>query len=595
MRKTVLICIAVLLIALGAWLGWRYWQPAPAQPATYESFLAAVQEERRKAGDSTVVQSDSDFWYKSSVIYTLDVEVFKDSDGDGTGDFRGLTQKLDYLQSLGVDAIWLSPFQPTPNLDDGYDVSDYYSIDPRLGTSADFKKFMQEARSRNLRVLMDLVVNHSSDQHPWFVQGRTPNSPYHNWYVWSKEKPENANVGMVFPGVQKEIWTYDSVAGAYYYHRFYKFQPDLNMQNPAVENEIKKIAEFWIDQGITGFRLDAVPFFIEVPKTKGEKFEHQFEILERMRHTVRNKKRDGIILGEANVLPEEQEPFYGKNGEAIHMMFNFFVNQHLFYSLATGETNTLKEALQATRDIPVQSQWAQFLRNHDEVDLGRLGDRQREKVYQAFGPDSTMQLYDRGIRRRLAPMLSNNRRKLELAYSMLFALPSTPVIRYGDEIGMGDDLRLNERESVRTPMQWTAKRHGGFSTGDSTVRPVIDSGAYGYPVVNVDKEQADSNSLLTWTKRMIRLRKACPEIGWGNWTILETGSPQVLAIKCQWQQQTLVTVHNFSDQLQQIELDPKTSGQTLQSLLTRNVSTAGSGGKHTLSIEGFGYRWFRVK
>jgi maltose alpha-D-glucosyltransferase/alpha-amylase len=557
MRKLLFISLAVLLVATGIYLGLRFFKQPTVKPTTYETFLSAVRKERREAGDSTVAQGDSDFWYKSSVIYTLDVEVFKDSDGDGTGDFNGLIQKLDYLQSLGVDAIWLAPFQPTPNLDDGYDVSDFYSIDPRLGTMADFQKFMEQARLRNIRVIMDLVVNHTSDQHPWFVQGRTQTSPFHSWYVWSKEKPENTNVGMVFPGVQETIWDFDSVAREYYYHRFYKFQPDLNTQNPAVEDEIRKVIEHWIKLGVTGFRLDAVPFFIEVPQTKGEKFEHQFEILKRMRHIVHANKQDGVILGEANVLPEEQEPFYGKNGEAINMMFNFFVNQHLFYSLATGEIKPLTEALEATKDIPVQSQWAQFLRNHDELDLGRLGDKDREKVYQAFGPDTTMQLYDRGIRRRLSPMLNNNRKKLELAYSMLFALPSTPVIRYGDEIGMGDNLRLKERESVRTPMQWNNQRHGGFSRADSIVRPVIDSGDYSYHQINIEIEQADSNSLLTWTKRMIRLRKACPETGWGNWTILETGSSQVLAIKYEWQGQILVTIHNFSDRLQQAELDPE--------------------------------------
>jgi maltose alpha-D-glucosyltransferase/alpha-amylase len=594
MRKTVIISLSVVLVLAGVYLGFRYYKPPPAKPQTVTAFLTAVQEERRKAGESTDIQPDTDFWYKSSVIYTLDVEVFKDSDGDGTGDFKGLIQQLDYLQSLGIDAIWLAPFQPTPNLDDGYDVADYYTIDPRLGTKENFQRFIQEANKRNLRVIMDLVVNHTSDQHPWFVQGRAKNSPYHSWYVWSKEKPANTHVGMVFPGVQQAIWTFDSIAGEYYYHRFYKFQPDLNVQNKAVEDEIRKIVEFWINQGIAGFRLDGVPFFIEVPKTKGEKFEHQFRILTDMRHTVQTKRRDGIILGEANVLPEEQEQFYGKNGDAMHMLFNFFVNQHLFYALATGEPKPLATALQATRDIPQQSQWAQFLRNHDEVDLGRLTEKQRQRIFKEFGPDTTMQLYKRGIRRRLAPMLNNNRRRLELAYSMLFALPSTPVIRYGDEIGMGDDLRLKERESVRTPMQWSNKRNGGFSTADSTVRPVIDSGLYSYQRVNVANDLADSGSLLNWTKRMIQLRKSCPETGWGDWKILDTGSPHVLAIRYDWQHQALITIHNFSSELQQIHIHPKTAGHTLQNLLSRNVSIAASGGEHTISIEGYGYRWFRV-
>lgn len=594
MRKALIISLIAVLIVLGAWLGLRYFKQAPAKPATADALMAAIKEERRKSGEPTDINAGTDLWYKSAVIYTLDVEVFKDSDGNGVGDFKGLTRELDYLQSLGIDALWLAPFQPTPNLDDGYDVSDYYTVDPRLGTMVDFQQFMQEAGKHNIRVIMDLVVNHTSDQHPWFKQGRSQGSPFHSWYVWSKEKPDNINKGMVFPGVQKEIWTFDSVAGEYYYHRFYKFQPDLNMQNMSVKNEITKIVLHWLNKGVAGFRLDGVPFFIEIPQTKGTTFEHQFSILTDMRHTVQLKRRDGIILGEANVLPEEQEDFFGKNGDAMHMMFNFYVNQHLFYALATGETEPLKKALQATRDIPQQSQWAQFLRNHDEVDLGRLTEKQRRQIFKAFGPDTTMQLYQRGIRRRLAPMLNDDRRKLELAYSMLLALPSTPVIRYGDEIGMGDDLQLKERESVRTPMQWNDNKNGGFSTADSTTRPVIDSGDYSYKQVNVAKELADSGSLLNWTKRMIRLRKSCPETGWGNWKILDTGSPHVLAIKYDWQNQTLITIHNFSNQLLQIHLHPENAGTTLQSLLGPNVSSAGSGGTHTIGIEGYGYRWFSV-
>jgi maltose alpha-D-glucosyltransferase/alpha-amylase len=595
MKKVLLISLIVLLAAAAVFWGYRLLKPEPGRANTDAAFLAAVQKERQAAGEPVDINPALDLWYKGSVIYTLDVEVFKDSDGDGTGDFKGLIRQLDYLQSLGIDAIWLAPFQPTPNLDDGYDIIDYYRIDSRLGDSLDFKQFMYEARKRNIRVLMDLVVNHTSDQHPWFMQGRSKNSPYHSWYVWSKEKPENTNVGMVFPGVQQEIWTYDSVAGEYYYHRFYKFQPDLNLQNPAVENEIKKIVEYWLKQGIAGFRLDGVPFFIEVTKTKGTEFDHQFEILTRLRHTIQAKRRDGIILGEANILPKEQEQFFGKNGDAMHMMFNFYANQHLFYALATGDAQSLEKALQVTKDIPHQAQWAQFLRNHDEIDLGRLTKQQRQKIYAAFGPDSSMQLYDRGIRRRLAPMFNNNRRMLELAYSALLAMPATPVIRYGEEIGMGDDLSLKERESIRTPMQWNNQPNAGFSTSSKTVRPVIDTGMYGFKQVNVANQKTDSASLLNWLVRMIRLRKICPEIGWGNWKILDTGSPSVLAIRYNWQNKNLVTVHNFSKQFQQIGINPETEGRRLQNLLTANLSISGSSGIHTIGIEGYGYRWYQVE
>jgi maltose alpha-D-glucosyltransferase/alpha-amylase len=593
MKKVVIISIVIVLIAIGAWIAFKRVQSKPSRPDSLAGLVAAVQKERKEAGESTDIDPNVDLWYKNSVIYTLDVEVFKDSDGDGIGDFKGLVSELDYIQSLGATAIWLAPFQPTPNKDDGYDVSDYYHIDPRLGDSTNFQQFISEAGKRNLPVIMDLVVNHTSDQHPWFVQGRHQNSPFHNWYVWTKQKPANMHEGMVFPGVQQDIWTYDSVAGEYYYHRFYKFQPDLNMQNPAVEAEIKKIVEYWINQGITGFRLDGVPFFIEVPQTTGKKFQHQFQILTRLRHTVQAKKRTGIILGEANVLPEEQENFFGKNGNAMHMMFNFYVNQHLFYALATGDAQLLQEAMEKTEDVPEQAQWAQFLRNHDEVDLGRLTDKERNKVYAAFGPDSSMQLYQRGIRRRLAPMFNNNRRLLELAYSALLAMPATPVIRYGEEIGMGDNLQLKERESVRTPMQWNTKRNGGFSTAPQTVRPVIDSGVYDYHHVNVASEKADSGSLLNWLQKMIALRKSCPETGWGSWKVLKTGSSNVLAIQYHWQNQWLVTLHNFSKQLQEVRIHTDAPGHTLQSLLGSNQSSSGSG-IHTISLEGYGYRWYRV-
>lgn len=594
MKKIIIICLIVIVILIGGWLAWQHTQTEPPQPDTAATFLAAVQKERKAAGESTDINLATDLWYRNSVIYTLDVKVFKDSDGDGVGDFKGLTQELDYIQSLNVNTIWLSPFQPSPGEDDGYDISDYYHIDPHLGDSTDFRRFIAEANKRNIKVIMDLVVNHTSDQHPWFVQGRSPHSPYHNWYVWSKQKPDNINEGMVFPGVQKAIWTYDSVAGEYYYHRFYKFQPDLNMQNPAVEKEVEKIAVYWLNQGVDGFRLDGVPFVIEVPQTKGKIFKHQFDILTRLRHIIQATKRDGIILGEANVLPKEQKDFFGKNGNAMHMMFNFFENQHLFYALATGDAQSLKDALTATRNIPGQAQWAQFLRNHDEIDLGRLTDKQRNKVYAAFGPDSNMQLYQRGIRRRLAPMLNNNRQLLELAYSALLAMPATPVIRYGEEIGMGDDLALKERLSVRTPMQWNNKPNAGFSTATQTVRPIIDTGRYDYHRVNVQLEKSDSNSLLNWLVRMIRLREACPEVSWGSWEILDTGSPYVLALMYHWQNQWLVTVHNFSKQLQEVHINTQKQGHTLQNMLSANQSSSNTG-LHSVTIEGYGYRWYRVQ
>jgi maltose alpha-D-glucosyltransferase / alpha-amylase len=551
-----------------------------------------------KINKEQVVSPDStdELWYKKSIIYTLDVEVFKDSDHDGIGDFKGLISRLGYIDSLGADAIWLSPFQPTPNKDDGYDVSDYYQVDKRLGTLEDFAAFMQRAKALKLKVIMDLVINHTSDQHPWFKEARSnKNSPYRPWYVWSKELPENYNVGMVFPGVQKTIWSYDSVANEFYYHRFYSFQPDLNAQYEPVQKEIKKIIKFWMDRGINGFRLDGVPFFIEIPQKTGEKFEHQYEMLTDMRHYVNSLDKDAIILGEANVLPDENKDFFGEHGDGMHMMFNFFVNQHLFYALATGKTDPLINALERTKEIPKNAEWGQFLRNHDEVDLGRLSEKEREEVYKKFGPEKNMQLYERGIRRRLAPMMNNNKKQLQLAYSALFSLPSTPVMRYGDEIGMGDDLRLQERLSVRTPMQWNNTKNAGFTNNDKPVQPVINTGVFKYADINVSDEQADSSSLLNWTVKMVKLRKKCPEISFGQWDILDTGSEGILAIHYQWNDQHVITLHNFTEQKQEVTIrDKSLDNKTLHDMITAE-DIQRSDDHQTISLERYGYKWFRVR
>jgi maltose alpha-D-glucosyltransferase/alpha-amylase len=538
----------------------------------------------------------SELWYKNSLIYNLDVEVFNDSDGDGTGDFNGLTQRLDYLEKLGVDVIWLSPFQPTPNGDDGYDIADYYTIDTRLGTRADFDAFMQQARQRKIRVIMDLVINHTSNQHPWFKQARqNRNSPYRSWYVWSDKQPDNYDEGMVFPGVQKEIWTYDKQAGAYYYHRFYDFQPDLNMQNPAVQREVRKIIKHWLDAGLDGFRLDAVPFVIEKADPEKKDYEPQFEIIDMLHKYIQWQKGDAIVLGEANVDPKDQREYFGVNDEGMQMMFNFYANQFLFYGLATGKLEPFVDALNATRDIPSAAQWGFFLRNHDEIDLGRLNDRQRDEVYEKMGPQKNMQLYDRGIRRRLAPMLDDPR-QIRMAYSLLFSLPGAPVIRYGEELGMGDDLSLKERESVRTPMQWNTSRNAGFSTADTTVKPVISQGLYGYTRVNAATESQDPKSLLTFVNRLIRLRKASPEIGLGTSSIVKTDVPNVLAIRYDWQGKSVVAVHNFSQQAQSAQLTLEhTPGQTLVSQLDQTQARTAPNNAYPLSLPGYGYQWYRLK
>ncbi len=490
------------------------------------------------------------------------------------------------------------PFQPSPGKDDGYDISDYYGVDPRYGTLGDFVEFTHGCRQRGIRIIIDLVVNHTSDAHKWFREARSSkDSSYRDWYVWSDKKPANAGKGMVFPGVQKSTWTYDKEARAWYFHRFYDFQPDLNTSNPRVQAEILKIMGFWIQAGVSGFRMDAVPFVIASKGPRVRTPVEQYDMLRSFREFLQWRQGNAIILGEANVLPKTDMEYFGKDGDRIHMMFNFHVNQHLFYALASADSRPLAKAMVETKPRPATAQWGHFLRNHDELDLGRLTKEQREVVFRAFGPEKTMQLYDRGIRRRLAPMLGGDRRRLELAYSLLCTLPGTPVIRYGDEIGMGDNLDLPERNCARTPMQWSSEPHAGFTESDKPSLPVIDKGAYGYEHVNVAKQRRDPNSLLNWTERMIRMRKEVPEIGWGDFQVIVTRDPAVLVIRYDWRKNSVLFVHNFDDKPREVSFStglPGDEGILLVNLLTEDHSQANESGKHALLLEAYGYRWYRV-
>lgn len=537
-----------------------------------------------------------DLWYKNTVVYNLDVDAFMDGNDDGIGDFEGLVRRLDYLDALGVGTLWLAPFQPSPERDNGYDVSDFYGVDPRYGSSGDFVEFMHQASKRGIKVILDLVVNHTSDQHPWFRQAcADPSSRFRDWYIWSKRRPPGWKEGMVFPGYQESTWTYEKRSRQYYFHRFYEFQPDLNTANPEVQAEIRRIMGYWLQLGVSGFRVDAVPFVLEMPEHGPAKVGQDFGLLSDMRRFLQWRAGDAILLGEANVLPKETRRYFGREGGGLQMMFNFWVNQHLFYALATGEVAPLVEALRATRSLPLgTNQWAQFLRGHDELDLGRLTEEQRQRVFDRFAPDPDMQLYDRGIRRRLASMLGD-RRHVELAYSLVFGLPGTPVLRYGEEIGMGEDLSLPQREPVRTVMQWSNERHAGFTAAEKPRRPLIRDGIYGYQRVNVESQQRDPGSLLNWMARMIRLRKECPEIGWGDWTVLATGSPYVLALRYDWRGNSVVVVHNFADHPQMVRLRPGVErGHLLVDLIREEESRAGASGVHRLALDAYGYRWFRV-
>lgn len=537
-----------------------------------------------------------DYWFKNAVIYCLNVATYMDCSGDGIGDFEGLSRRLDYLHGLGVTCVWLQPFYCSPNRDNGYDVSDYYGVSPRFGTSGDFVECMNHAQALGMRVVVDLVANHTSIDHPWFQSARSdPDSPYRDWYVWSRRRPKGHAQGTVFPPVQKTTWTRDSKAGQYYFHRFYEHQPDLNTHHPAYRDELYRIMGYWLQLGVSGFRMDAVPFLVE-RKGANVKPVKDFSLLQEMRRFLQWRARDAILLAEANVPAGESLDYFGDEGDRLQMMLNFPVNQRAFYAFATADARPMARAIRETlANVPRDAQWVNFLRSHDELDLGRLTDAQRKRVFRAFAPDPSMQLYGRGIRRRLAPMLGNDRRRMELAFSLLFALPGTPMLQYGDEIGLGDDLSLDEREATRTPMQWTSEPQGGFTRAKKAVLPVIDDSVYGYRKVNVNAQRRDPRSFMNWMVRLIRVRKECTEIAWGACEVLQSESPSVLVLFYRFRKAAMVTVHNFSDHAQTVRLkvdDP--GGARLLNLLSDEHSDAGRGGAHDVALDPYGYRWYRV-
>jgi maltose alpha-D-glucosyltransferase / alpha-amylase len=539
-----------------------------------------------------------DLWYKNAVIYCVDVETFMDSNGDGIGDFGGLADRLDHVEALGATCIWLLPFYPTPNRDNGYDITDFYGVDPRLGTLGDFVAFTHAAHDRGLRVVIDLVANHTSIDHPWFQEARRdPNSRYRKWYVWSKEKPKDIHEGTVFPGVQDTTWSYDEVAQAWYMHRFYKHQADLNIANPEVREELEKVMGFWLQLGVSGFRLDAVPFLIEyrgVPEDERPKDDPHLYLNE-LRSFVSWRRAEAMLLAEANITMDQVLEYFGPSGDRLHMIFNFMLNQHLFLSLARHDAEPIRRVMAQTPAIPLKSQWASFLRNHDEIDLGRLQDAERREVFSAFGPAPEMQAYKRGIRRRLAPMLGGDEQRLKQAFSLMFALPGAPVLWYGDEIGMGDDLSLPERNSVRAPMQWADERNAGFSTAPSEhlVRPVVSDGAFDYRRVNVAAQRDLDNSLMSTMQRLIRTRRACPEIGWGRCQVLETTETSVLAIRYDWRGETILIVHNLADHAVEVQVLLDEVSQ-LRPLFCNEDDRTMRGASEPIHLSAYGYRWFRA-
>lgn len=542
-----------------------------------------------------------DLWWKNAIVYCLDVETFLDTDGDGAGDLAGLTERLDHLAGLGVTCLWLMPFYPSPNHDDGYDITDYYGVDERLGSHGDFVALVRTAKDRGMRVIVDLVVNHTSDQHPWFRSAkRSRTSRYRDYYVWRDEPQEDPHAEVVFPDAEDSIWTHEERTDQYYLHHFYSHQPDVNISNPRVRDEMAKVAGFWLQLGVDGFRIDAVPYLLE---TEGHACELDLDphgFLKDLRSFMARRKGDALLLGEVNLPTDELVAYFGdEQADELQLLFAFPLMQQMYLALARKDRTPMIEALAEMPHVSDDSQWAIFVRNHDELTLDQLSDDERDEVFAAFGPDESMQLFDRGLRRRLPPMLDGDQQRIRMVYSLLFSLPGTPVLFYGEEIGMGENLAIDGRLAVRTPMQWTNDEGtAGFTTvPPSRIRRPLPGGRFGPLAVNVADQERDQDSLLTWMQRVIRRRRETPEIGWGEWAVLDAGDDAVLAHRCDWEGRCFLAVHNLSDEPRQIELHLEGEGElaVIDLLDTDGTPTPLDDGRLPLTLEGYGYRWMSLR
>jgi trehalose synthase len=545
------------------------------------------------------ITDTADLWWKTAVVYCLDVETFMDWNDDGVGDFPGLAQRIDYLSELGVTCLWLMPFYPSPGRDDGYDISDFYGVNPKFGTHGDLVEAIRTARDRGIRVIVDLVVNHTSDQHPWFESSRSGRkSPQRDWYTWVDKPPFDPDLKPVFPDQEKSVWQFDQKTKQYYLHHFYRQQPDLNITNPLVRDEIVKVMGFWLALGVSGFRVDAVPFLLETVGEPTDALPHPHDFLRALRAFLNRRTGDAIMLGEVN-LPHDlqREYFGGDDGDELTMQFDFIAMQNLYLSLARQDAGPLLTALTSRPAIPPESQWATFVRNHDELTLDKLSDDERQEVFAAFGPEPQMQVYGRGLVRRLPPMLDGDPRRIRMVYSLLFSLPGTPVLFYGEEIGMGENPAEQSRSAVRTPMQWTADENGGFSNApaEDLTAPMV-TGAFSPAHVNVADQRNDPDSLLNFIRLLTARYRSCPELGWGRFEVLEQPHPEVIAHRLTWDDASLVAVHNLSPQALTLTLTlPDAAAPcTLLDLLQDGVTDLGENGEVEISLEGYGYRWLRV-
>ena len=536
-------------------------------------------------------------WYKDAIIYQVHVRTFRDSNGDGIGDFRGLAEKLDYLQELGVNAIWLMPFFPSPLRDDGYDIADYRSVHPSYGTLDDFKHFLAIAHERGIRVIMEMVLNHTSDQHPWFQESRSSrDNPRRDWYVWSDTDTRYRGVRIIFLDTETSNWARDPISKSYYWHRFFSHQPDLNYDNPAVREEMWSVMQFWLEMGVDGFRLDAVPYLVEREGTSCENLPETHVILKDLRKKIDEHFPGRMLLAEANQWPADLRPYFGE-GDEFHMAFHFPVMPRMFMSVKLEDRKPIMDILQQTPNIPDPCQWCLFLRNHDELTLEMVTDIERDYMYDTYAGDKAMRL-NLGIRRRLAPLLDNDRRRVELMNGMLMSLPGTPIIYYGDEIGMGDNIHLGDRNGVRTPMQWDGGWDAGFSKADpeNLYSPLILDPVYGYPAVNVYAQSRSGHSLLAWMKRLIATRKSTQVFGRGSIEFLHPANHRVLAYVRQFKNETVLVVNNLSSSAQAVELDLRRyKGNILVEMFGRNIFPRIGDLPYLLTMGPYQFFWFRLR
>lgn len=545
---------------------------------------------------STRPADRSDLWWRTAVIYCLDIETFQDSDGDGVGDIDGLADRIEYLASLGVTCLWLMPFQRTEDLDDGYDVTDHFAVDQRLGDLGRFVELLRVAHDRGLRVIIDLVINHTSDQHPWFLSARSSReSPFRDYYVWRDEVPEDPG-NSVFPGQEDGIWEYDRATEQYYLHNFYRHQPDLNLANPHVREEIARILGFWLQLGVDGFRIDAVPFLIEEPGAPDEQDPHAF--LREMHRFVQRRSGEAALLGEVGLPHEEQLPYFGDGGVELDLQLDFLTAQTVFLAMARENAAPLARALADRPAVDASQGWAMFLRNHDELTLELLGKGPMREVFEAFAPDPRRRVFDRGIVRRLAPMLGNDPRRLRLAYSLMFSLPGAPVLYFGEEIGMGEPEDTDDRGGMRTPMQWEADPAGGFSGAPLEELPTPPTGGDLRPDrVNVRDQLRDPDSLLSYIRRLIQQYRSSPEIAWGELTVLDVSPASVLAHACVSAGAAFLAVHNLAAQPCTVRVpvgEIVGENARFEDLLAPVEGLDAAGGQITLELGAYGCRWLRA-